>query len=72
MEGATCTLRAILPNGQDAPGVKNPKVAVAGGYVGWWYPMYPVDDDGNGMGTHIVRCNYNGLSGTAIGTFDLS
>jgi hypothetical protein len=64
--GAHCNLRAVLPNGQNAAGVSNPKVAGSGGYVGWDYPQPGTD---TGTGNHIVGCTYNGLSGTAYATF---
>lgn len=64
--GARCNLHAVLPNGQDAAGVPNPKVAGSGGFVGWSYPQPGTDI---GTGNHTVSCTYNGLSGTAYATF---
>jgi len=66
--GAVCNARAVLPNGQDAPGLINPQVSDAQGNVGWMYPT-PVTD--NGTEIHIVTCIYNGLSGTVYGYVDL-
>ena len=64
--GASCSARAILPNGQDAPGLHNPQVADANGNVVW---RYPTPDNSPGTGTHIVSCSYNGLSGTTSALF---
>jgi len=66
--GAVCTARAVLPNGKDAPGLRNPQVARLDGVVQWVYPQPPTDQ---GTGTHIVRCNFHGLVGTAWMNFEI-
>jgi hypothetical protein len=67
--GATCSLRAVMPDGRDAAGVENPKVTDGGGYVDWTYPEAGVTYIGTGM--HIVSCSYNGLSGFAMFKFEV-
>lgn len=66
--GASCTARVILPNGQDAPGLRNPKVVGPDGLVSWMYPTLPTQE---GIGVHTVTCNLNGLIGSGWATFDL-
>ena len=64
--GATCNARAIVPPGQDAAGITNPRGADANGNVNWTYPTPPV---ATGTGQAIVSCSHNGLSGTAYAYF---
>jgi hypothetical protein len=71
--GAVCTLRAVLPNGQDAPGLRNPQVAgydaaAQMGVAHWTYAQPPTEQ---GTGTHLVRCSFNGLEGTAWMYFEV-
>jgi hypothetical protein len=66
--GATCTARAILPNGKDAPGLRNPETADAVGHVAWTYPQSPTQ---TGNGSHVVSCSHNGLSATAYAVFQV-
>ena len=66
--GATCSMRAILPDGSDAPGIRNPQTARPDGIVAWIYSQLPTDE---GMGMHTVSCTLNGLSGTAWVYFEV-
>ena len=66
--GATCNARAILPNGHDAPGVKNPQIAGPDWTLSWLYPQPPTDE---GTGLHVVTCSLNGLSGTYAVNFEV-
>jgi hypothetical protein len=66
--GATCTARVILPNGDDAPGVPNPKIADANNNLRWDYPTPPTDV---GTGIAIVSCTLNGLSGNTWAYVDV-
>lgn len=66
--GATCSMRATLPDGSDAPGIRNPQTARPDGIVAWIYSQLPTDE---GMGTHTVSCTLNGLSGTAWVYFEV-
>ena len=68
LAGATCNARAILPNGKDAPGLRNPETADAGGNVAWIYPQGPTE---TGNGTHVVSCTHNGLSGNTWTYIDI-
>jgi hypothetical protein len=71
--GAVCNARALLPNGQDAPGLRNPQVArydaaVQAGVVQWTYPQPPTEQ---GTGIHLLRCSFSGLEGTAWMYFEV-
>jgi hypothetical protein len=66
--GATCNARVILPSGDDAPGLQNPKVASAYNNVRWDYPTPPTDA-GNAIA--IVACIYKGLGGNTWASFDV-
>jgi hypothetical protein len=69
LAGATCNARAILPDGTDAPGLRNPQVADQRGIVNWSYVQYPTDE---GKGFHVVACSLNGLDGTALMAFSIT
>lgn len=64
--GAVCNARVVLPNGQEAGGLNNPKIADAGGKVVW---VYPQATNQSGIGTAIVSCTRNGLSGSTRAYF---
>jgi hypothetical protein len=66
--GATCNARVILPNGDDALGLQNPKVADANNNLRWDYPTPPTDV---GTGIAIVSCTLNGLSGSTWAYVDV-
>ncbi len=66
--GAVCTAISVLPNGQHAPGIQNPKVADWAGHVSWWYPAPAI---ARGTGEHFVTCKHNGLTGTGFAPFDI-
>jgi hypothetical protein len=66
--GAICNARVILPNGEDAPGIPNPKVADADNNLHWDYPTPATDP---GMGVAIVSCTHNGLSGNTWTYLDI-
>jgi hypothetical protein len=66
--GAVCSARAVLPNGTDAPGLRNPQVARQDGLVQWVYPQPPTEE---GTGTHLLRCSFSGLDGTAWMFFEV-
>lgn len=67
--GASCSLRVVLPDGSDAPGILNPQTARASdGEVHWNYSQLPTEE---GNGVHTVFCTLNGLSGTASVSFEV-
>jgi hypothetical protein len=65
---AVCTARVILPNGDDAPGLQNPKIADANNNLRWDYPTPPTDV---GTGIAIINCTRNGLSGNTWAWVDV-
>lgn len=69
LSGATCNARAILPDGTDAPGLRNPQVADQQGIVNWSYVQLPTDE---GRGIHEVACSLNGLDGMAVMYFSVT
>jgi hypothetical protein len=66
--GAVCNARATLPNGTDAPGLRNPQVASWDGMVQWTYPQKPTDE---GIGRHTISCSLRGLNGSAWMDFEV-
>lgn len=67
--GATCNAKVLLPDGQYAGGLRNPKVADATGTIAWTYPQVPTQ---SGTGTAIVSCTRRGLSGTTWSYFPVN
>ena len=68
LPGAICKARVILPNGDDAGGLKNPQVADAKNNLRWDYPTPPTDV---GTGIAIVSCTLNGRSGNSWASVDV-
>ena len=66
--GASCNAQVVLPNGDNAKGVRNPQVSGEDALVQWLYPQPPTDE---GTGHTVVTCSLNGLMGTATSTFEV-